>query len=90
MMNQKVKKLAEILEIVKTCRQYDFKIVTTNGCFDLLHIGHVKYLEEAKKLGDILIVGINDDNSFLMTKGRHPFVNAQDRAYVVSSLQCVH
>lgn len=66
------------------------KIVFTNGCFDLLHVGHVRYLEEAKKLGDILIVGINTDLSVQKLKGpTRPIQNENDRAEILASLKAV-
>lgn len=66
------------------------KIVFTNGCFDLLHIGHVRYLEQAKSLGDILIVGINTDASVQVLKGpTRPIQNENDRAEILASLKSV-
>ncbi len=66
------------------------KIVFTNGCFDILHKGHVSYLTEAKKLGDLLVVGVNSDSSVKRLKGpERPINNEADRAYVLSQLKCV-
>jgi len=66
------------------------KLVFTNGCFDILHIGHVRYLEEAKSLGDVLIVGINSDRSTKIQKGPgRPLINQDERAKIVSSLYSV-
>ena len=66
------------------------KIVFTNGCFDILHAGHVEYLEAAKALGDILIVGINSDRSVKLLKGKDRPINKLDnRSKVLSSLKCV-
>lgn len=66
------------------------KIVFTNGCFDLLHIGHVTYLEEAKSLGDILIVGINTDASVRVLKGpTRPIQNENDRCAILAALKAV-
>ncbi|AZZ35816.1 D-glycero-beta-D-manno-heptose 1-phosphate adenylyltransferase [Bdellovibrio sp. qaytius] len=66
------------------------KIVFTNGCFDLLHIGHVRYLEQAKSLGDVLIVGINTDASVQVLKGpTRPIQNENDRAEILASLKAV-
>lgn len=65
-------------------------IVFTNGCFDLLHIGHVRYLKEARKLGDYLVVGINSDASVKELKGpTRPIQNQDDRAEILSSLEAV-
>ncbi|MFN3455610.1 MAG: D-glycero-beta-D-manno-heptose 1-phosphate adenylyltransferase [Pseudobdellovibrio sp.] len=66
------------------------KIVFTNGCFDLLHIGHVRYLEQAKSRGDILIVGINTDASVQALKGpTRPIQNENDRAEILASIKAV-
>ncbi|MBL7544904.1 MAG: D-glycero-beta-D-manno-heptose 1-phosphate adenylyltransferase [Bdellovibrionaceae bacterium] len=66
------------------------KIVFTNGCFDLLHIGHVKYLKEAKSKGDFLIVGINSDASVRRLKGpTRPIQNESDRSEILAALEAV-
>ena len=66
------------------------KVVFTNGCFDILHAGHVKYLEEAKSYGDILILGLNADSSVRKLKGpTRPINNQDDRAYILASLESV-
>lgn len=65
-------------------------VVTTNGCFDLLHRGHVQYLEWARSLGDLLLVSINSDESVKKLKGPSRPINSElDRAYVLSALSCV-
>ena len=66
------------------------KVVFTNGVFDLIHRGHIEYLNKAKALGDVLIVGLNDDDSVRRIKGsKRPLVNEADRAYVVANLSPV-
>lgn len=66
------------------------KIVFTNGCFDLLHVGHVRYLQEAKKLGDILFVGVNSNQSVSKLKGpSRPIQDENDRAEILAALACV-
>ena len=79
--------------IEKTCekfRQQGKKIVFTNGCFDILHAGHVRYLTAAKSFGDILIVGLNTDESVKKLKGEsRPVNNEQDRAEVLLGLKAV-
>ena len=66
------------------------KIVFTNGCFDILHFGHVRYLLEAKKLGDILVVGLNSDDSVRRLKGpSRPINGEKERAFVLAALSCV-
>tara|TARA_R110002020_G_C16242507_1_gene769199 strand:+ start:59 stop:547 length:489 start_codon:yes stop_codon:yes gene_type:complete len=68
----------------------DHKIVATNGCFDILHAGHVAYLEAAKELGDVLIVGLNDDDSIKELKGSTRPINClEDRARVLASVRYV-
>ena len=65
-------------------------IVFTNGCFDLLHVGHVKYLSAAAELGDVLILGLNSDASVKKIKGeKRPVINQGQRACVVAALQMV-
>ncbi len=71
-------------------REAGQKVVLTNGCFDLLHPGHVRYLEEARSLGDVLIVALNSDRSVRELKGpRRPILNQDERAEVISALGCV-
>ena len=66
------------------------KLVFTNGCFDILHKGHIYYLNEAKKLGDFLIVGLNSDSSVKIIKGKNrPINNENDRAYMLDNLKPV-
>lgn len=66
------------------------KVVFTNGCFDLLHPGHIRSLEAARALGDVLIVGMNSDESVRTLKGRgRPVIPAQERAEILASLECV-
>ena len=66
------------------------KIVFTNGCFDILHRGHVEYLQKSKALGDLLVVGINSDASVKRLKGNsRPINNQQDREFMLKSLECV-
>ena len=66
------------------------RVVFTNGCFDLLHVGHVRYLKEARQQGDLLIVGLNDDRSTRGVKGPgRPFVVQEERAEILASLECV-
>ncbi|HEY9755073.1 MAG TPA: D-glycero-beta-D-manno-heptose 1-phosphate adenylyltransferase [Oculatellaceae cyanobacterium] len=66
------------------------KVVTTNGCFDLLHVGHVRFLKAARALGDALVVGMNTDASVRKLKGeKRPIQNENDRAEILSSLACV-
>ncbi len=89
-MKQKIKKREELLRIIKDLKAKGKRIVFTNGCFDLLHVGHIRYLEEAKTLGDILIVGVNSDASVRKLKGpKRPVLPVEDRTEILSGLGCV-
>ena len=86
-MNNKLKTWEEITDISRKLKEQSKTIVFTNGCFDILHAGHVKYLAEAKELGNILILGLNSDSSVKRLKGNdRPVNNEQDRAIVLSAL----
>jgi len=81
---------AELLARVAEARKREQVIVMTNGCFDLLHVGHVRYLEAARKLGDVLVVAVNDDDSVKRLKGpSRPLNNTADRMRMLASLRCV-
>src|SRR3989338_7741423 len=86
----KIKNIQELKGIVIELRAKGKKIVTTNGVFDILHIGHIRYLQEAKKLGNILIVAVNSDSSTKKLKGpKRPLNNENDRAEALAALECV-
>ena len=75
---------------VRSFQKNGKKVVFTNGCFDLIHSGHVTYLEQARQLGDALVIGLNTDASVRRIKGPdRPIVTLKDRAKVVASLACV-
>ncbi|MCW8954521.1 MAG: D-glycero-beta-D-manno-heptose-7-phosphate kinase [Sulfurimonas sp.] len=85
-----IKSFEEIDALVKRYKQNGKKVVFTNGCFDILHVGHVKYLQIAKSFGDVLIVGLNSDESVSRLKGPTRPVNiAEDRAYILAALEAV-
>lgn len=87
---KKILNIDEITDVVTKLKSKSKKIIFTNGCFDIIHAGHVKYLTEAKKLGGILIVGINSDNSVKKLKGdKRPIISQNDRAYIISNLKPV-
>ncbi len=82
----KLKDKVSLSNIVKEQKEKNKKIIFTNGCFDILHKGHIKYLKEAKSLGDILIIGLNSDDSIRRLKGEsRPINDERDRAYMLSS-----
>jgi len=90
MENKKIKTINELKDISEKSRKENKTVVTTNGVFDIIHIGHIRYLHEAKKLGDKLIVGINSDISVKRIKGpERPLNNENDRAEALAALQCV-
>jgi len=85
-----IKTFGEIEKIALKLHNQGKKIAFTNGCFDILHIGHVKYLEEAKSYADVLILGLNADSSVRKLKGKTRPINTQDdRAYILASLESV-
>jgi D-beta-D-heptose 7-phosphate kinase / D-beta-D-heptose 1-phosphate adenosyltransferase len=89
-MKQKIKERKTLLRIIKDLKAKGKRIVFTNGCFDLLHIGHIRYLEEAKALGDVLVVGINSDSSVRKLKGpKRPILPEEERTEILSGLGCV-
>src|SRR5450631_578105 len=81
----------ELLAEEVHARQYaGERCVFTNGCFDLLHLGHVRYLQEARALGDFLVLGLNSDESTRQLKGpSRPLVPEDDRAEILAALQCI-
>jgi D-beta-D-heptose 7-phosphate kinase/D-beta-D-heptose 1-phosphate adenosyltransferase len=83
-------KISELVGIRKTLKQKMEKVVFTNGCFDIIHAGHVDYLSKAKACGDILIVGLNSDSSVREIKGKNrPIVSENERAFILSQLKPV-
>ncbi len=88
--NKKIITTDFLVKIINDLKYKGKKIVFTNGCFDILHRGHITYLNEAKKLGDILIIGLNSDSSVKLLKGNdRPVNNENDRAYILSNLKSV-
>ena len=86
-MGSKIKSQDALSKILDSLRKKGKKIVFTNGCFDILHVGHIRYLKKAKELGDILVVGLNSDRSVRALKGSgRPLNKELDRAEVLASL----
>jgi rfaE bifunctional protein nucleotidyltransferase chain/domain len=80
----------ELVQRVAAARKSGARVVLANGCFDVLHVGHVRYLEGARKLGDLLIVGINSDEQVALQKGAgRPVLAARERAEIVAALESV-
>ena len=86
----KIINLKDLLEKIRLLRKQGKKIVFTNGCFDIMHVGHVRYLSKAKAQREILVVGLNSDKSVNTIKGgKRPIVSEAQRAEVLASLWCV-
>jgi len=89
-MSPKIIGVQELSEHGNQSRAAGKKLVATNGCFDLLHVGHVRYLQAARGLGDLLVVGLNGDRSVRELKGPgRPITAEHDRAEILAALQCV-
>jgi D-beta-D-heptose 7-phosphate kinase / D-beta-D-heptose 1-phosphate adenosyltransferase len=89
-MKEKIRTREELQRIIHDLKKKGKRIVFTNGCFDLLHVGHVRYLERAKSLGDVLVVGINSDHSVQGIKGlRRPILPVEERSEILSGLGCI-
>jgi rfaE bifunctional protein nucleotidyltransferase chain/domain len=87
---EKVLPREQLAERVRRERAAGRTIAFANGCFDILHVGHVRYLESAAREGDVLVVALNDDNSVRQLKGEgRPILSAGDRAEIVAALRCV-
>jgi rfaE bifunctional protein nucleotidyltransferase chain/domain len=91
MKNKIIKTLNELENLVENLKKQNKKIVTTNGVFDILHVGHIRYLKEAKNFGDVLIVAINSDPSVKQLKKgpNRPRIGENERAEVLAALECV-
>ena len=89
-MAEKIVGLEQLLKIREQARRSGRRVVFTNGVFDLLHRGHVEYLQKARELGDLLVIGLNSDTSVHAIKGpKRPLVPQEDRAAVLAALECV-
>ncbi len=86
---KKILSREELKTIIDELKAKHKKIVFTNGCFDIIHVGHVRYLKKAKALGDVLVVGLNSDRSVASIKPNRPIINQEQRAEVLSSLEVV-
>ena len=89
-MNDKIVSLFQLKKILAYLKTDGKKIVFTNGCFDIIHMGHIRYLRKAKNLGDVLVVGLNTDSSVRKIKGKkRPIVPEDERAEILSALEMV-
>ncbi len=89
-MKQKILSLPALSQRADEIRRAGQRLVLTNGCFDLLHVGHVRYLQEARELGDFLVVAVNGDQSVRSLKGAgRPLNSEKDRAEILAALDCV-
>ncbi len=90
MTKNKIKNLKQLESIIAASQRKGERAVFTNGCFDILHLGHIRYLEQAKALGDKLVVALNSDASVRKLKGEsRPIFSEQTRANLVAALECV-
>ena len=86
----KIKNIDVLAGIIAAERQQGKNVVFTNGCFDLLHVGHVKYLQKARTFGDLLVLGLNSDASVRRLKGeKRPLIGEAERAHILAALDCV-
>ncbi len=85
----KILNKADLINKIDRLKSEGKRIIFTNGCFDMIHVGHVRYLKEAKKLGDVLVIGMNSDKSVSRIKPGRPVNSEQHRAEVLSSLEMV-
>jgi D-beta-D-heptose 7-phosphate kinase/D-beta-D-heptose 1-phosphate adenosyltransferase len=89
MLKDKVTDRARLKDIIARLKNKGKKVVFTNGCFDLIHVGHIRYLTRAKELGDILVIGLNSDKSVSRIKPGRPIISEKQRAEVLASLSMV-
>jgi D-beta-D-heptose 7-phosphate kinase/D-beta-D-heptose 1-phosphate adenosyltransferase len=88
--DSKIKHLDVLTAIITAEKTRGKRVVFTNGCFDLLHAGHVKYLQKARKLGDLLVLGLNSDASVRRLKGEmRPLISEDERAHILAALDCI-
>lgn len=88
--NLKLRSLEQLKDLVSKQKSEGHRVVFANGCFDVLHVGHVRYLQEAREKGDILIVGLNSDASVRRLKGEgRPVLDQDARAILLGALECV-
>ncbi|MDE0482755.1 MAG: D-glycero-beta-D-manno-heptose 1-phosphate adenylyltransferase [Candidatus Poribacteria bacterium] len=90
MLNQKIYHRSELASRLQQAKSDGNVVVTTNGCFDVLHLGHLRYLQAARQLGDLLVVAVNSDNSVRELKGENrPLIPEDERAEMLAGLECV-
>lgn len=88
--DQKIRSRESLSRILEGEKQKGRTVVFTNGCFDLLHVGHVKYLQQARRQGDLLVLGLNSDESIRRLKGeKRPLIGQDERAHILAALHCV-
>jgi D-beta-D-heptose 7-phosphate kinase/D-beta-D-heptose 1-phosphate adenosyltransferase len=87
---RKIFNIDELIKFRQKVQSEGKRVVFTNGCFDIIHRGHIELLKKAKEFGDILIIGLNSDFSVKRIKGEErPILNEDDRAYILGALECV-
>lgn len=87
----KIKNLDVLVALIEAEKERGRKVVFTNGCFDLLHVGHVRYLQKARTYGDLLVLGLNSDASVRRLKGeKRPLIGQRERAHILAALDCIN
>lgn len=87
---KKVHSLSQLSKIIQSLKNQGKCIVLANGCFDLIHVGHIRYLKESRKQGDVLVIALNGDTSVRKLKGKgRPLLNEEERAEILSAFSCV-
>ena len=90
MMAEIIRDHDKLFSVIESLKKKSKRIIFANGCFDIIHVGHIRYLNDAKELGDILIVAVNDDRSMKINKGEsHPLMPEDERMEILAALRCV-
>ncbi len=90
MMAEIIRDHDKLFSVIESLKKKSKRIIFANGCFDIIHVGHIRYLNDAKELGDVLIVAVNDDKSMKINKGdSHPLMPEDERMEILAALRCV-
>ena len=90
MMAEIIRDHDKLFSVIESLKKESKRIIFANGCFDIIHVGHIRYLNDAKKLGDVLVIAVNDDRSMKINKGKdHPLMPEDERMEILAALRCV-
>ncbi len=90
MMAEIIRDHDKLFSVIESLKKNGKRIIFTNGCFDIIHVGHIRYLNDAKELGDVLVIAVNDDRSMKINKGEgHPLMPEDERMEILAALRCV-